>query len=112
MKKTTVALLSFAIAVIFAGGIFAADDGADLFKTRCAICHGEKGNARTPVAEKQQLRDLASADVQKLTDSELTAMIGEGGSQKKPAHAFRSKGLSPKEIELLVSYIRNLPPTK
>lgn len=111
MKKTTVALLGFAIAVIFPGWI-AADDGADLFKTRCAICHGEKGNARTPVAEKQKLRDLATADVQKLTDGELTAMISEGGSKKKPAHAFKNKGLSPKQIGLLVTYIRNLPTTK
>jgi mono/diheme cytochrome c family protein len=112
MKKTTVGLLVFAIAAIFPAGIFAADDGADLFKTKCAICHGPKGNARTPVAQKQNLRDLASAEVQKRSDADLVAMISEGGEAKKPAHAFRNKGLSDTQIQLLVSFIRSLPTGK
>lgn len=112
MKKTTVGLLVLAIAAIFPSSIFAADEGADLFKTKCAMCHGQKGNAKTPVGEKQNLRNLASAEVQKLTDAELIAMISDGGAAKKPAHAFRNKGLTENQVRLLVSYIRSLPSAK
>ncbi len=41
-------------------------------------------------------------------DAELTAMIADGGPAKKPAHAFRTKGLEDDQIKALVTYIRSL----
>ncbi len=112
MKKTAVGMLLFSLAVIFPASMFAATSGADLFKTKCALCHGARGNGKTPVGERQKLRDLASAEVQKLSDADLTAMIAEGGLARKPAHAFKNKGLTVEQVRLLVSFIRSLPAAK
>ena len=51
-----------------------------------------------------KLRDLASADVQKQTDAELTAII-ESGKSKMPAYG---KSLKPEQVKELVTYIRSL----
>ncbi|MBK5260621.1 MAG: c-type cytochrome [Thermoanaerobaculia bacterium] len=109
MKNTTAAVLALAC-TFFVPAAFAADDGADLFKTKCSLCHGQAGNARSPAAEKLKLRDLASPDVQKLTDEELTQNVAAGGLAKKPSHAYATKGLSQEQIKSLTTYIRSLKP--
>ena len=42
----------------------------------------------------------------KLSDADLTDMIANGGKDKKTMHAFASKGLTPDQIKMVVSYIR------
>ena len=84
------------------------EDAAALFKSKCAICHGANGAGDTPIAKKQNIRDLRSADVQKQSDADLTAMISEGGKDKKPTHAYAKKGMSADDIKALVAYVRGL----
>ncbi|HVS30816.1 MAG TPA: cytochrome c [Thermoanaerobaculia bacterium] len=105
MKKTKAILI--VVSLMFVPALFA-DAGADLFKTKCAMCHGQMGNARTPLAEKQGLRDLASPEVQKLTDEELIEVVANGRGPKKAAHAYKAKGISDEQIKALVAYIRTL----
>jgi mono/diheme cytochrome c family protein len=108
MRKTTVIVLVLAFSLLAPVVIFAAEKGEDIYKTKCVVCHGQMGNAKTPVGEKQKLRPLGSADVQKLTDAELAAMIADGGPSKKPAHTFKTKGLNDEQIKALVTFIRSL----
>ena len=77
---------------------FAADTGADLFKSKCAMCHGTDGKKMAGTKE------FSSPDVQKMSDSELTATITDGKPPKMPA----SKGkLTDDQIKSLVAYVRN-----
>ena len=46
----------------------AADDAAATYKAKCAMCHGADGKGDTPVGKKMGIRDLTSADVQKMSD--------------------------------------------
>lgn len=108
MRKTTVIALVLAISLLAPAVIFAAEKGEDVYKTKCVVCHGQMGNAKTPLGEKQKLRPLGSPEVQKLTDAELTAMIADGGPDKKPGHAFRTKGLKDEQVKALLTYIRSL----
>ena len=80
-----------------------ADDGATLFKAKCAMCHGADGKGDSPMGKKLNVRDLGSADVQKQSDAELTTII-EKGKNKMPA--FGGK-LSAEQITTLVAHIRN-----
>jgi len=73
-----------------------------LYKTKCAACHGPDGKGETAIGKANKLRDLASPDVQKQSDDELSGVIS-GGKGKMPAYG---KSLKPEQIKDLVTYIR------
>jgi cytochrome c6 len=81
-----------------------AEGGADLFKARCAACHGATGAGDTTMGKNLKLRDLASADVQKQSDDELTSII-TFGKGKMPRYETR---LSREQIGEVVKFIRTL----
>jgi len=81
-----------------------AEGAADLYKTKCAACHGVDG-AGKPAAK---IPSLISDEVKAMSDADLTTAIAEGGKSKKATHAFQAKGLTPDQIKMLVSYIRGL----
>jgi len=89
---------------LLAAPIWAQGEGATLFKSKCAVCHGADGSGNTAVGKSMHIRDLASADVQKQTDAELTAMItnGKGGMP-----AYKDK-LTGDQIKDLVGFVREL----
>ena len=60
------------------------DDSAATFKTKCAPCHGADGSGQTPVGKNLKVRDLRSAEVQKLSDAEITKVLTDGKG-KMPA---------------------------
>jgi mono/diheme cytochrome c family protein len=107
MKKTTViTLILFALAIALP--VMATEDGAALFKTKCAACHGKTGAGDTPIAKAKNIKDLGSADIQKMTDAELTDMIANGGPNKVKGHDYKAKGLTDDQIKALVTFIRTL----
>ncbi|MGB7281098.1 MAG: cytochrome c [Candidatus Acidiferrum sp.] len=82
----------------------AQSDGAALFKTKCAVCHGAEGKGDTGIGRADKIRDLGSPEVQKQTDEELAGIIGNGRG-KMPAYG---KSLKPEQIKDLVAFIRTL----
>jgi mono/diheme cytochrome c family protein len=81
-----------------------AEDGAALFKAKCAMCHGPDGSGQTPVGKSLKVRNLGSADVQKQSDEELMKTILDG-KNKMPANKGK---LSEAELKALVAHIRTL----
>ncbi len=96
--------LVLAFALILGTSAFAADSGADLFKAKCAGCHGASGGADTAMAKSMHIKDLGSAEVQSKSDAELTDVIAKG---KKPMPAYEGK-LTNDQIQEVVKYIRSL----
>ena len=88
--------------------VWAQGEGATLFKSKCAACHGADGTGNTPVAKAMHIPDLTSAAIQKLTDAELTAAITNG---KGSMPAYKDK-LSADQIKGTVGYIRELAKKK
>jgi cytochrome c6 len=82
----------------------AAQDGPSLYKAKCAMCHGADGKGETPMGKKLNIRDLGSAEVQKQTDAELTAIISKG---KGKMPAFGGK-LTAEQIAQVLAHIREL----
>jgi cytochrome c6 len=80
------------------------DAGQKLYSSKCAACHGPDGKGETAVGKANKLHDLASSDVQKQSDEDLTTII-TGGKGKMPAYG---KSLKPEQIKALVEYIRTL----
>ncbi|MFZ1916171.1 MAG: cytochrome c [Terriglobales bacterium] len=91
-------LVLVALAMIFSTYTFA-DAGAD-YKAKCAMCHGANGEGKAAMKTK----DFASADVQKMSDAELTDVIAKG---KAPMKGYESQ-LSKDQISDLVKWIRTL----
>lgn len=77
-----------------------ADGGADTFKAKCAMCHGADGKGKMAGT-----KDLGSADVQKASDADLTAVITKGKAPKMPAYDGK---LTADQIKAVVAYIRTL----
>jgi len=108
MKMTKLAMLVLTIAValfvLIPNLSWAADDGASLYKTKCAACHGADATGK-PAAK---IPSLVSDDAKKLSDEDLNDAIANGGKAKKPGHTFSQKGLSPDQIKMVIAYIRDL----
>lgn len=97
-------IVVMALGFVFSTISFAADTGADVFKTKCAACHGADGKGETTMGKNLKLKDLGSADVQSKSDGDLTKLIEDG---KKPMPAYKGK-LTDDQIKDVVKYIRTL----
>jgi mono/diheme cytochrome c family protein len=80
---------------------------ADLYKAKCAGCHGADGKG-TAAGQKMGAPAFSSDTVQKASDAELANFIENGGPQKKASHAFATKGVSQADAEKLAAYVKTL----
>ena len=99
MKKTfiAVALLAAMVALPMAAS---AESGADVYKAKCAMCHGADAKGKMAGTH-----DWTSADVQKMSDADLTKMIVDGKPPKMPAQKGK---LTDAQVKDMVAYIRSL----
>ena len=105
MKMTKLILLIVMIALalfLILPNLSWADDGASLYKAKCAVCHGAD-LAGKPAAKAPS---LVGDQAKKASDADLTDMIANGGRDKKAMHAFANKGVTPDQIKMVISYIR------
>ena len=73
-----------------------------LYKSKCAAFHGADGTGSS-MGKKMGAHDFTSAEVQKMSDAELTDTI-TNGKNKMPKYA----SLAPEDVKGLVAYIRSL----
>ncbi|MGA6985416.1 MAG: cytochrome c [Terriglobales bacterium] len=105
MKRINFKVFSFAtvLAVVLGLSLCAhAQSAADLFKSKCAGCHGADGTG-SAMGKKMGAHDFTTADVQGMSDTQLTDII-TNGKNKMPKYA----SLKPEDIKGLVAYIRTL----
>ncbi|HWW60387.1 MAG TPA: c-type cytochrome [Thermoanaerobaculia bacterium] len=100
MKKLGLLFLLMAPAVL----ADATPDGAAIFKSNCAMCHGADGKGQTPAGKSLKIRDLGSPDVQKQSDAELAKIVADG---KGTMPAYKAK-LGADAIQAVVAHIRTL----
>lgn len=101
MKLAAKATLGIIGLALLAGNAFASP-GEDVYKAKCAMCHGADGAGA--MAKKMGSRDLNSADVQKMSDADLTTVISGG---KGKMTGFKGK-LTDAQISDVVKYVRTL----
>jgi len=81
----------------------AAPDGAEVYKRKCAGCHGTDGNGGT-----RKLRPLTDPEVQQKSDAQLFESVARGvsgGDKRMPP--FRGK-LADAEIRAALEHVRAL----
>ncbi|MGA2981831.1 MAG: cytochrome c [Terriglobales bacterium] len=102
MKTTKLMVLVMTIAValfILIPNLSWAEDGAALYKAKCAMCHGPDG-AGKPAAK---IPSLVSDDAKKKSDADVTKAVAETAKHPAPV-----KGLSADDTKAVVAYIRTL----
>jgi mono/diheme cytochrome c family protein len=102
MKTTKLVMLVMIIAVtmfILIPNLSWAEDGATLYKSKCAACHGADAAGKPAM----KAPSLVSDDAKKKSDADLAGAIT--GTAKHPAPV---KGLSADDAKAIVTYIRTL----
>ena len=104
MKNTIASSVLLLMIASAAGAVAQNTPAKDLFATKCAMCHGPDGSARTTMGKNLKIRDFHSADVQKQSDADLKTVITKGKG-KMPAFDGKLKG---EQIAQLLGYIRQI----
>ncbi len=103
MKTTKLVMLVMTIAValfiLIPNLSWAADDGATLYKTKCAACHGPDA-AGKPAAK---IPSLISDEAKKSSDADLAKAVAE-----KAKHPAGVKSLPADNVKAIVTYVRSL----
>jgi mono/diheme cytochrome c family protein len=106
MKRIDVQVFAFAtaLAVVLTLPlpVRAQNASETLYKGKCAACHGADGTG-SPMGKKMGAHDFTTADVQKMSDAELSDII-TNGKNKMPKYG----SLKAEDIKGLVAYIRTL----
>jgi len=99
-KKLMMLIMTIGMALfILIPNLSWAEDGAGIYKAKCAACHGADA-AGKPAAK---IPSLVSDDAKKVSDADLEKKITD--TAKHPAGV---KGLPADDVKAVVSYLRSL----
>ena len=94
MKRYTMLLAALALFSTMAW----AEDGAALYKSKCAICHGAMGEGKVgPSLQKTAMSEKQVAD-----------LLTNGAAGKKAPHAKAMAGLSADQVTAVATYVASL----
>ncbi|HEY5949173.1 MAG TPA: cytochrome c [Kofleriaceae bacterium] len=96
-------LLVFVVACDKAGA-GSGTDGAQLYQSTCAMCHGPKGKPSEAMVARLNVRDLTSQELRaRITPALVEAQI-RNGSQNKLMPSFEG-ALNDEQIKALAAYV-------
>ncbi len=104
MKKK----LSLAACMVFAASTMAPalaqSAGADVYKTKCQMCHGATGMADTGAGKAMKVKPVTDPDVKKATEAEMIEAVRNGMGKMQP---YKGK-LTDAQIKDSVTHFRSL----
>lgn len=83
---------------------FAQTSGADIYKSKCQMCHAADGSGNTPAGKSSKARSFSSPEVMKLTDDDLIK-VTKNGQGKMPAYNGK---LTDDQIKDVIAHIHTL----
>jgi mono/diheme cytochrome c family protein len=92
------------LATLIAGPVFAQAPGADVYKAKCAMCHGADGLATTPTAKNFKVLSFKAPEMVKASDAQFITSTKDG---KGKMPAYKDK-LTDAQVKDVISYIRTL----
>jgi mono/diheme cytochrome c family protein len=94
MKRSLITLAAFTLA----SSMVWAQDGAALYKSKCAMCHGPAGEGKTgPSLQKTAL-----------TQAQITDLLTKGAEGKKAPHGKAVAGLTADQAAAIATYVGTL----
>ena len=97
-------LIGVTALLLVASSAASAADGAAVFKTQCAKCHGETGKSDTSIGKAMKVPPLAGdPKVQKMSESDVVARIK--GNEKHPPPV---KSLGDDDVNAVAAHVKLL----
>jgi mono/diheme cytochrome c family protein len=98
--KLTVLVLAIAVALfaLVPSLSWAAEDGAAIYKAKCAACHGPDGAGKIGPAVKGT----------KLTDAQIADLLTKGAEGKKAPHGKAVAGLTADQATAVAGFVKSL----
>ena len=103
MKKMLRNQLLMAAVVAMAAGSCFAQDGAALYKTKCAMCHGPSGSPSTSMAKMMHIKPVTDPSMKALSVAQIETAI-KGGKGRMRAMS----GLTDPQIKAVAAYFKTL----
>lgn len=105
LRKLVFCAAVFALgALLFSSSAIAQDSAADLYKTKCASCHGADGKGDTAMGKKLGVKAFSDPEVAKSSDQAWFDATKKGKG-KMPAYDGK---LTDAQINDLVKFMRSL----
>ncbi|HZM12498.1 MAG TPA: cytochrome c [Candidatus Limnocylindrales bacterium] len=89
---------SLAVLALMSGMAFAAEDGAAIFKAKCAMCHGAGGEGKSGPALKGT----------SLTAAQIADVLTNGAPCKKAPHGKALAGFTADQATAVAAYVKSL----
>ncbi len=101
MTKLMVVIVTLALAlfILIPNLSWAAEDGAAIYKAKCAACHGADGAGKTAA----KIPAVKSEDVKKKSADDIAGFLGSN-----PKHAGVAKALNPEQTKAVADYVVGL----
>lgn len=89
---------SLAVLALMSGMAFAAEDGAAIFKAKCAMCHGAGGEGKSGPALKGT----------SLSADQIADALTKGAPGKKAPHGKAMAGITADQATAVAAYVKSL----
>lgn len=97
MKRSIIAFTVIAV-LLMSCFAWAAEDGAAIYKTKCAACHGPDGAGKVGPAIKGTA----------LTADQISTELQKGADGKKAPHSRGIAGLTADQANAVAAYVKSL----
>ncbi|HMK30411.1 MAG TPA: c-type cytochrome [Terriglobales bacterium] len=99
LAKLTIVVLAIALALfLMLPNLSWAEDGAAVYKTKCAACHGPAGEGKVGPAVKGT----------KLTEPQIVDLLTKGEAGKKAPHAKAVNGVTEDQAKAAAAFVKGL----
>lgn len=92
-----------AATLALAGVMSFADDGAAIYKAKCAMCHGATGTPSAGMAKAMGIKATSDPAMQALTVAQVEATVKDGKGKMKPV-----AGLADTDVKSVATFFKSL----
>jgi cytochrome c6 len=103
MKMSFRSQIVLAAAVLLAGSMCFAEDGAAIYKSKCAMCHGATGTPSAGMAKMMGIKPVSDPSMKTLTVDQIISTVKNGKGKMHPI-----AGLTDPQVHAVAAYFKTL----
>jgi len=103
MNKNLRSRIVLAAVVLVAGSMCFAEDGAAIYKSKCAMCHGPTGTPSAGMAKMMGIKPVSDPSMRTLTVSQIASTVKNGHGKMHPV-----AGLTDPQVQAVAAYFKTL----
>jgi len=104
VKSSLIRVAVLSIATTIVTPAFAQSGGPDVYKAKCAMCHGADGAGATPAGKSLKAPSFKDSSIVNKSDADLITAVTKGKG-KMPANQGK---MTDAQIKAVIAYVRTL----